>query len=296
MSPRAAITATFFLNGAIFSAWYARLPAIQADLGLSEGEIGLALLGAPAGLFAAQPVVGALASRRGSRVLVRLAPLYMLAVALPALAVDLPTLLLAVAVVGAANGALDIAMNAQGLVVERRATGPIFASLHAAFSFGALAGAAAAGAFAAAGVEPLPHLLLWAGAGAGAGAVAAALLSPGYVDDAASGARDARRLARPSSRLAVLGTIAFVALLAEGAVFDWSGIYLARETGAADGVAALGLAAFSMTMGLGRLTADPLTARLGAAQVARAGAALAASAWPRGWLPAPPLPGSSPSR
>jgi len=70
--------------------------------------------------------------------------------------------------------------------------------------------------------------------------------------------------------------VAFCALLAEGAVFDWSGVYLFRDVGATAAVAPLGLAAFSLAMGVGRLAADPLTARAGAAAVARAGGALGA--------------------
>jgi len=274
VSHRLAITGIFFLNGAIFSAWYARLPAIQDGLALRPGQIGIALLGAPAGLLLVQPAIGALVARRGSRALVAAAPLYMLTAALPAVAVDLPTLVLAVFLAGAANGALDIAMNANGLVVERQAGRPLFSSMHAAFSFGALTGAAAAGAFAALGIQPLAHLLAWGGAGA----IAALALIRHLLKDMPVGrAPGARRLARPSRRLAVLSAIAFCVLLAEGAVFDWSGIFVATETGARESVAALGLAAFSLTMGAGRLGGDALCARIGAVALARIGAVVAAT-------------------
>ncbi len=266
---RASITGIFFLNGAVFSSWYARLPAIQDDLGLSTGEIGLALVGAPLGLLAAQPLVGAMVARRGSRAVVAAAPALIAAVVLPALAFDAPSLFVAALAVGALNGALDIAMNAQGIAVERTLGRPLFSSLHAAFSFGALAGASAAAIAAAAAVAPLPHLA----AVAGVGALAAVALSRGLVHD--RGVPGARRLARPSRRLAALGAIAFCALLAEGAVFDWSGIYLAVETGAVAGLAPLGLAAFSLAMGIGRLAADPLAVRLGADATARTGAVVA---------------------
>jgi MFS family permease len=264
------VTGVYFLNGAVFSAWYARLPAIQERLDLSPGELGIALLGAPLGLLAAQPAAGALAARVGSRPVVAAAPLYLGAVVLPALAVDLPTLLVAVLLVGAANGVLDIAMNAQGLAVERAARAQLFSSLHAAFSFGALAGAALSGAVAAAGIAPLPHLA----ASAAVGAAVAAALTPRLLHDRG----DARspRFARPSRRLAVLGVIAFCALLAEGAVFDWSSVYLRTEADASAGLAPLGLAAFSLLMGVGRLLADHSAARAGAAATARGGALLAA--------------------
>jgi hypothetical protein len=138
----------------------------------------------------------------------------------PAVVVDATTLLLAVLVVGAANGALDIAMNAQGIAVERAATRRLFNFLHAGFSFGALAGAGLAAAAAAAGVPPLPHLA----ATAAAGAVIALVLARGLLPD--RGAADARRIACPTRRLATLGVVAFCALLAEGAVFDWTWLCL----------------------------------------------------------------------
>jgi MFS family permease len=255
----------------VFTSVYARLPAIQAHLELRPGALGLALLGAPVGLLLAQPLVGAAIAARGSRPVIALAPLLLLVAVLPALAVDLATLLLAVLLVGAGNGALDIAMNAQGLAVEQAAGRRLFASLHAAFSFGALAGAAAAAGTATAGLPVAAHLLLAAGAGTLVARAAMRHLP-------ASPARTtAARFARPSRSLALLGAIAFCALLAEGAMFDWSSVYLALELHAGDGVAALGLAAFSVTMGAGRLVADGLAGRLGVPGVARAGALLAAA-------------------
>ena len=270
---RAAVTAMFFLNGAVFSSWYARLPAIQEHLELSEGGIGAVLLGAPLGLLVAQPLVGAIVARRGSRPVVAAAPLYLSAVLLPALAVDTVTLLLAVIAVGAANGALDVAINVQGLAVERAAQRALFNSLHAAFSFGALAGAAVASVVASAGVPPIPHL---AGA-AVAGSALAAVVARSLLPDENRADAAAPRFVRPTRPLVALGIVAFCALLAEGAVFDWSGIYLARVVEAQEGTAALGLGAFSLTMGAGRLLGDGLATRLSPSNSVLGGALLAAS-------------------
>jgi predicted MFS family arabinose efflux permease len=270
---RAAVTTVFFLNGAVFVSWYARLPAIQDTLEIGPGELGLALLAAPLGLLLAQPVAGAVAARRGSRPLVAAAPLFMASVLLPALAVDAPTLALAVLAVGAGNGVLDIAMNAQGLAVERAAGRTIFNSLHAAFSFGALVGAGCAAAAVAAGLEPLPHLAVVAAVGAVAALVASRFLLPAEAD-AQPGAP---LFARPSRRLAALGAVAFAALLSEGAVFDWSGIYMDDEAGSSEALAPTALAAFSGAMALGRLAADPLVDRYRPEVVAGAGTLLAAA-------------------
>ncbi|MBA2472277.1 MAG: MFS transporter, partial [Pseudonocardiales bacterium] len=209
---RVSVTGTFFLHGAVFSSWYARLPAIQERLELSPGQLGIALFGAPAGLLVAQPAIGALAARIGSRPIVAAAPLYLGAVVLPALAVDTVTLLLALVMVGAASGVLDIAMNAQGLAVERASGGHLFSSLHAAFSFGALAGAGTGGLVAEAGAATGPHLVI-AGTVVTLGILATrgSLLHAG--EDAAPGGP---HFARPTRDLALLGAIAFCAALSEG--------------------------------------------------------------------------------
>jgi predicted MFS family arabinose efflux permease len=265
-----AVAGVFFLNGAVFASWYARVPAIQDDLGLGPGALGVALLGAPIGLLAAQPLVGGLAARRGSRAIVAAAPFFLVAVVLPALATGAATLFIALLVVGAANGALDIAMNAQGFALERAAGRRLFNSLHAAFSFGALTGALGGALAAGAGLDPLEHLAI----AAVVGALAAAALTPSLFRD--RGDPHAARIARPSRRLAALAAIAFCALLAEGAVFDWSGVYLTTDAAAAAGAAPLGLAAFSLCMGLGRLAGDPVAARAGSGRTAAVGSLLAA--------------------
>jgi MFS family permease len=273
VNARLSVTAVFFLNGAVFSSWYARLPDIQDELGIGTGALGVALLGAPVGLLVAQPLAGAVVARIGSRPLVAAAPLLLAPVVLPALAVDAPTLLLATLVVGAANGVLDISMNVQGLAVERAGERRIFNSLHAAFSFGALAGAAAAGGAIAAGLEPPPHLALVAAAGA-AGSLAAAR---GLLPADADARSDGPRFARPSRRLAAVGVVAFCALLAEGSVFDWSAIFMRREAQAPDALAPAAFAAFSLTMAAGRLSADRTADRYGSVAVVRAGALAAAA-------------------
>jgi MFS family permease len=269
---RISVTAVFFLNGAVFSSWYARLPDIQEELGIGTGTLGVALLGAPVGLLVAQPVAGAIVARIGSRPLVAAAPILLAPVVLPALALDAPTLLLATLIVGAANGALDISMNVQGLAVERAGERRIFNSLHAAFSFGALAGAAAAGGAVAAGLEPPAHLAIVAAAGAAGSLAAARGLLPAKADARPEGAR----IAQPSRRLAAVGVVAFCALLAEGSVFDWSTIFMRREAQASSALAPAAFAAFSLAMALGRLSADRIAGRFGSATVARAGALAAA--------------------
>ena len=271
MSPRWAITGVFALAGFLFSSWYARLPQIQDDLGLSPGELGLALAGAPIGLLLAQSIVGAVSARRGSYAILAAAPLYVAAVVLPALALNGPTLFLAVAVTGAANGVLDVAMNAQGITVERATGTRMFNSLHAVWALGALAGAGLAAAAIAVGISPLAHLEIVALIGC----ATAFALTRRLIRD--PGAKGAPAFARPSRHLAALGVVAFCALLAEGSVFDWSSIFMADVAGASNSAAPLALAAFAFSMAGARLVGDRLALRFGSAPLARVGGVVGAS-------------------
>lgn len=154
---RFAAAAIFFLNGFGFASWVVRIPAVQERLALSEGPLGIALLGAAVGLLISTPLAGWLVARLGSRPVVGVTSLLVSLVLLPlALAPNLPLLVLANVAGGAFAGALDVSMNAQAVAVEKGYARPIMSSFHAAFSFGGLAGAASGGLVASLGVGVLP--------------------------------------------------------------------------------------------------------------------------------------------
>lgn len=123
---RVAVSILFFLNGTIFATWAARLPTVQARLALSPGELGFALLGTSAGALVAMNLAGYLAARFGSRSVTAIAALS-LCLILPflALAPTLPVLVTALIFFGASNGSMDVAMNTQGVAVEREYGRPI---------------------------------------------------------------------------------------------------------------------------------------------------------------------------
>ena len=132
-NPRAAITLVFALNGALYGSWASRIPAIQNRLDLSAGALGIALAGVATGALVAMPLSGGWAARAGSRRATRtLLAAACIAVPLASFAPSLPLLVLGTLALGAANGGLDVAMNAQGAAVERRAGKLIFSSLQRA--------------------------------------------------------------------------------------------------------------------------------------------------------------------
>ncbi len=271
--PRVAITAVFALNGFLFGSMFSRLPAIQERTDIGDGQLGLALLCSMIGLLGAQVLGGALVARFGSRPLVLAGALACAAAQIPvALAGTLAALAGCFLLVGLANGVLDVSMNVHGLAVERKLGRPILATLHAGFSFGALAGAGAGGLVAAAGVGVKPHLVAAAAVGVVVALTAYRFLLPSEVDAAPEGPL----VAKPTRALAAVGLFAFCVVLSEGAVNDWAAVYLKGDLDAGEGLAAAGLAAFSLTMGFGRLFGDRLAEWLGPVRLARGGAGLAA--------------------
>jgi MFS family permease len=269
---RVAVLGIFFLSGFGFASWAVRIPAVQEKLSLSEGLLGVALLSMAAGSLVSMPLAGWLVSRLGSRSVVGATALASyLALPLLALAPSLALLIVALAFAGASGGSLDVSMNAQAVAVEREHGRPIMSSFHAAFSLGGLAGAAAGGTAASLGVGVVPHLAGVAVLSMVPLVLAYRLMLPG--DGGESGGP---AFARPTRALAGLGVISFCVLLGEGAMADWSAVYLKGTLGTGPGFAASGFAAFSAAMVAGRLLGDWLTAGFGPVALVRAGAAVSA--------------------
>jgi MFS family permease len=259
---RAAVTAIFFLAGATIAAWSTRIPAIQERLGLSAGALGLAILGLEGGAVVGLPAGGALVARLGSPSALRIGfvgfPGGLVAVAL---APSLGALMLALAVMAAATSVIDVAMNAQGIELERRYRRPVLSGMHAGHSAG-LVGGGLAGTAAAAAAIPVPvHLGGAAAIGMAAGVAATHWL---VREEPVDGQR---LFIRPGGRLLLLGLVAFCAFLLDGAAYNWSAVHLRSEHGAAAGLAAAAFTAFALAMAVGRLAGDRLVARFGRVRV-----------------------------
>ena len=281
---RVAVATLFFVNGAMFAGWVTRVPAVRDRVGAGEAELGLALLGVAVGSLLTMPAAGWACARWGSR---RVAVAGGLAgcasMPLPALAQDVPQLAVALALIGATFGVLDVAMNVEAIAVERLYGRPIMPSFHAWFSTGGLAGALAGGVLASAAVGAGAHL---AGTGA-AGALAVAwsarhLLPAGRAVESAGGAPTAGRAGSSrrgrSPLLLVCGLIAFCAAVGEGAMADWSALYLTDSLGAGAALAAMGYAAFAGAMAAGRFAGGPAIRAFGSAGTLQIGCAAAAIA------------------
>jgi MFS family permease len=284
---RRATLVYFLVLGLADGVWLARIPAVKQNLGLSDGLLGVALLAAPVALVIIAAFADRLIDRFGSArpTVAGAVAISLLPVAF-GLAGSLGVLMAALFVYGMAGGLMDVAMNAQAVRVERGYRRPMINSFHACYSFGGLGGALLGGLFAWAGVGPaltfaavgvpLAVVAVLARRGLLRGPEAHDRPSPGGGQPELDGQPAPAGQAAPQAgvrarrrgaalRIAVLGLLALCSLLGEGAAGGWSAVYLRDNLGTSAAFAALGYAAFSVTMATGRLFGDRLAARFGPA-------------------------------
>jgi predicted MFS family arabinose efflux permease len=271
VTPRVATFCTFAINGAMIGTWVAHIAWLQEELGVSKATIGLCLLCMAAGALVSMPLTGHVLDRRASATVTRVAALtFCLMLPLPLLATS-PAMLAAILFVfGAANGAMDVAMNAHGVAVERELRRPIMSSLHGGWSVGGFAAAGTVVLVGTAGVDPRLESLA-----VGVGLWLAALWITSRLGTASTHSGGSG-LALPSRGVLLIGGLCFLAMMTEGAIADWSGIYLRQDIAASTAAAAMGFTFFSLGMAIARLGGDVLTTRLGAAVLLRAGMTLVA--------------------
>jgi MFS family permease len=272
---RIAVFSYFFVLGVATATWAARLPAIKMALNLSDARLGLALFAVPAGSVLTLPFSGRIADRFGAVRVTRIggvaAPAALILIGLGPQTGSLAVLVVALACYGAMAGLLDVAMNACGATLELAYGRPILSSLHAGYSIAGLVGAGIGGLSAALGVGPLPTFAATAVALIIGGLFAGPRMVIPAAPPEAERPRDAprRSLRQISLVIWVLGLLALCGQVGEGSAGDWSAVYLHVNLGTSAGVAAAGLAAFSVTMAAGRMVGDRLAARFGPVRLVR---------------------------
>lgn len=278
---RLAVIGLFFLTGLALAMWVVNIPAVQQATGVSHALLGGLLLllglGSVIGMQVTGPLVDKIGSRRSAIIG---AVLLAVGVNLPGLAQNAWGVGAALFILGLGNGVMDIAMNDQAVVVERKWGKPIMSSFHAFFSVGGAVGSVAGAATQALGLS-----IHWS---LGFGAVVVIALSvygiPKLVQDdptptpedaaAPVATVDARAI---RSRIIALAVLAFLLMLAEGTANDWSALQAVEGLGAPEAAGSIAYGTFAVAMTIGRFVADPLSHKLGAVRVVRYGSTVAAA-------------------
>lgn len=272
---RLSILALFFLNGTLVSSWVPHIPLIQQKLGLSDGELGGALFSMAIGAVLAMSASAAIIDRFSSKNLtIWSAIAFCIFMPFPVIASSYLTLLITAFLFGSFVGSMDVAMNAQAVIVEKQYDRPIMSSFHGFFSIGGLLGSAIGGLCLAKNIPPAYHVITVSTV-----LFPALLISFKYLissKNKKSVTQEKKRFT-PNRTLIGLSALAFLVLVAEGSVADWSGVYIKQVIDSGPGFVAAGYAAFSFMMALGRLFGDRFVANIGPVSLTRATSLIAAS-------------------
>ncbi len=282
--PVRAVKSIFLICGLGMSSWAPMVPYAKERLQLNDASLGLLLLFLGGGAITMMPVSGWLSHRFGSRIVILIGSI-ILAVSLPLLLLTPGSLTLGIMlfVFGAALGTVDVAMNAHGVQVQNLKGNTIMSSLHGLFSVGGLVGALGLGVLISAGLHPV-----WA-------AVSIAVLMIIIVSNSyhslltASAEKNINGFVAHSEKanhgpgnwltagVIFLGTMCFIAFLAEGAMLDWSAIFLRENRAVPEAFAGTGYAAFSIAMAAMRLMGDRIIAGFNSRVVVIAGSIVGAA-------------------
>ncbi|ORI14498.1 MFS transporter [Rhodococcus sp. 1168] len=275
---RGATFTIFAVNGILFAVWVVHIPMVERRTGTSHATLGSLLLLLAVGAIFGMQASGRLSDRFGSNRLVMLSA-SMSAVALmgPALSTGVVTLGASLFVLGMCNGALDVAMNAQAVEVERMYPRPIMSAFHAMFSLGGVLGSV----IGATTLKAELPIEVSTGGTAILGLIAIAscssfLLRTTHTSTSPNRA-DGPTLGRLSPRVLGLGALAFALFLSEGVANDWSTLQVKEHLDTSDGIAALAFGFFASAMTVGRFCADRISARFGPVAVVRYGSLVAAA-------------------
>ena len=270
MSHQSRIMAIFFVQSIAMGSWFPRIPEVQSALGLGPAELALALLGMPIGLLLTLPFAGAFVAKVGARVtIIGGFALFLLLAPLPSLAWNLPSLFIALLLVGTVVSGLELGLNVAADAIEHAGGRKIMSTCHGFWSLGQMVGSLIGVGFAAL-VVPVNLSLatvslvligpaLWLGVTlpdlAGSG--------PGAAD------QPSERRSRPSKALIGLCLFVLGIAMAEGAAADWSAVFLRDVIGAPLAQAGFGYTAYAFAIAAGRFLGDRLSVRFGPVALAR---------------------------
>jgi len=272
---RLAIFCLYFCTGLCFSSWASRIPDIKNTLGLGDAAWGTILLMIPIGSVCGMTISGLIVSKVGSKVILPIAlTSYAIALLLIGLSSTGYALIISLIVFGFCGNFCNISVNTQAISLEAVYNKPIMASFHGGWSLAGLTGASIGLLMVSIHLHPIYHFCI-----IGAIVIITLIINKSYLQPDIKKEKDpadvaARKRRKPETFLFLLGTVAFCGMAAEGAMSDWSGLYLIDIVGIRKHLAPIGLAAYMITMASGRFVIDKATQRWGRQRIIQAGGTL----------------------
>ena len=260
-----ALRAQFFVTGAMFATWGVHVPTVKAHYALGEQALAFAMFSSGIGGVIMLTQAGRIVGRFGPKAIALAMGLACAATIASLIAFDGYAALLALMLVyGTTASLFDVSINSEASEIERLSGKPLMSGFHGMFSLGGMVGSGVGALLPAAGVQPQQHLLL-------AALVCGLIVVCGWMfmlrmeGPPATGIP----LSLPHGPLALIGALAAIGLIAEGAMYDWSVLFMKQELGSDASIAALAYASFSGAMAAGRFVGDWVRARLDGVRLLR---------------------------
>ncbi|MDH6309818.1 MFS family permease [Dysgonomonas sp. PFB1-18] len=275
---RMAIFCLYFCTGICFSSWASRIPDIKTTLGLGDAAWGTILLMIPIGQVCGMAISGFLVSKLGSKRILPVALIgYVAALLLVGVSSSEYALIISLIVFGFFGNFCNISINTQSVTVEAMYNKPIMASFHGGWSLAGLTGAAIGLLMSSLHLKPVYHFGI-----IGVLVIITLIVNKRYLQPDHKKEKDpaeiaAKKKCKPETFLFLLGMVAFCGMAAEGAMADWSGLYLIDVVGTPKHLAPIGLAAYMVTMASGRFMIDKATQKWGRKRIVQTGGILIAT-------------------
>lgn len=251
--------AFYFLGGFGFTSWASLIPFLRQQLQIQEDHLGFLLLAVGLGALIMMMLAGSIAGRLGCRRSLTIAGLAIAVVLnvlcyVPAYAAALVMAVL----LGSSLGLLDVVVNINGILIERKVHKRLMSGLQAMWSLGNFAGAAF--------FASMLHLGFYWKIVMIAGAVFIGLcvcfFAPHLHEERQASGKGAS-LVLPKGKIVLIGLVCTIAFLVEGSINDWSGVFMTTEKGIDISQSGLGLTLFTASAFLARLLGDSLTMHFG---------------------------------
>lgn len=273
---RASVFWYFLLCGSAVTVWATHIPVVENDLSLSHAQIGIIILLLGGGALASMQLVGNLVDRHGSaKVLTWISVALGLSLMLPGLATSYLALAIAIFLLGASIGGIDIAMNAHALEVERAYQRPIFSSFHAMWSIGGVVGSAVTGAALSIHSPMFVTMFSWGILTIATGLVFSRFLLVSEANQQAAEQVESKSRAREFYYVILIGLVSASAAIIEGVGIDWSALFSIEKFSVSAATGGISIAVFAAAMATIRFVADKVVAKRGRIFVIRTGSALA---------------------
>lgn len=270
-----AVRAQFFIAGALFATWGIHVPTVKLHYGLGEQALAMAMLASGVGAVLTLTQAGRIVGRQGARRMAMLSGALCAGSLVALLVSQSYAVLLALMVMfGIGMSLLDVSINAAASELESLRKRNLMSGFHAMFSLGGMVGAGFGSALLSRGVDAETHLV----ATSIASGVFVLIAGMVMLQTVAGSSQEGHGFALPRGVLGLLGVLAALGLIAEGAMYDWSVLYMAQELKSAPDFAALAYASFSGAMAAARFCGDWVRDRVSPAVLMSSSAALAAAA------------------